>query len=167
MSTHAYIFLWRNQKNVYLDIPIILSYAEWLLILDNMVRRNPKFDKGTSWLRGTSWPKMGTSWLRYELTKVRVDQKPNNGWKIIYIIRIYHGCEGQKNPSRGLLSGIKRLAEWSQTVIPRDGFFYLSRTPMIDSFSCISFISESGLLIMQSLRLQTFAILWWQYRDVK
>ena len=57
-----HIFLWRNQENVYLDIPIIWSYAEWLLKLDNMVRVNSKFDNGMSW-------------LKYELTKVRVDQK--------------------------------------------------------------------------------------------
>ena len=31
-----------------------------------------------------------------------------------------------KNPSQGLLSGITRLVEWCQTVIPRDGFFYLT-----------------------------------------
>ena len=36
---------------------------------------------------------------------------------------------------------------------PRDGTLYLSLTHMIDSFSCIPFISESGLLIMPSLRL--------------
>ena len=58
-----------------------------------------------------------------------------------------------KNPSWGLLSGITTLAKWCQTVIPRYGVFYLSLTPMIDSFS--SFTSESGFLIMQSLRLQT------------
>ena len=61
MSTQKHIFVWRNQENVYLDIPFFCSYAEWLLKLDNMIRQ-PKFDKGTSW-------------LRYELTKVRVDQK--------------------------------------------------------------------------------------------
>ena len=45
-----------------------------------------------------------------------------------------------KNPSRG--SRITRLAEWSQTVIAGDGFFYLTLTPMIDSFSYTHFISE-------------------------
>ena len=34
---------------------------------------------------------------------------------------------------------------------PEGQIFYLSLTPMIDSFSCIPFISESGFLIMQSL----------------
>ena len=50
-----HIFLWINQENVYWDIPIILSYAEWLW---NQIiwYDNPKFDKGMSW-------------LRYELTK--------------------------------------------------------------------------------------------------
>ena len=28
MSTQSIYFLWRNQENVYLDIPIIWSYAE-------------------------------------------------------------------------------------------------------------------------------------------
>ena len=37
-----------KQENVYLAIPIILNCAACLLKLDNMVRRNPKFDKGTS-----------------------------------------------------------------------------------------------------------------------
>ena len=66
----------------------------------------------------------------------------------------------QKNLSLGLLSGITWLAEWCQTVIPRDGFLYLSFTPMMDSFSCITFISESGFFIMQSLWLQMSDILW-------
>ena len=70
-----------------------------------------------------------------------------------------------KNPSPGLLSGITRLAEWCQTVIRSDGFFHLSLTLTIDSFSCIPFISESGHLIMQSLRMQMSDILWLQYRD--
>ena len=39
-----------------------------------------------------------------------------------------------------------------------DRFFCLSLTPMIDSSSCIPFISESGFLIMQSFRLQTSVI---------
>ena len=64
----------------------------------------------------------------------------------------------RKNPSRGSLSGITRLAEWCQTVIPSDGFFYLSLSSMIDSFACIPLISESGFLIMQSFRLQMSAI---------
>ena len=29
-----HIFLWGNQENVYLDISIIFSYAEWLFKLD-------------------------------------------------------------------------------------------------------------------------------------
>ena len=61
----------------------------------------------------------------------------------------------QKNLSQGLLSGITRLAEWCQTVMPRDRFFHLSFTPIIDSiFFYIPFTSESGFLIMQSLGLQ-------------
>ena len=81
------------------------------------------------------------------------------------ILRIYHGCEGQTEKSV-LRAGTTRLAEWCQTVIPRKRFFYLSLTPMLDSFSCIPFISESGFLIMQSLRLRTSTRLWRQYRDV-
>ena len=49
------------------------------------------------------------------------------------------------------MSGFMRLAVRCQTVIPKDVFFYLSLTPMIDSFSCIPSVSESGFLIMQSL----------------
>ena len=42
-------------------------------------------------------------------------------------IRILDGCEGrQKNPSRGSLSGITRLAERCQTMIARDGVFFLA-----------------------------------------
>ena len=68
-----------------------------------------------------------------------------NPYLVCKNIRIYHGCEGWTEKSvPKLLSGITRLTEWCQTVIPRDGVFYLSLTPMIDSFSCILFISESG-----------------------
>ena len=56
----AYIFVEKSGK-CYLRIPVICRYAEWVLKLDNIIRQ-PKFDKDTSW-------------LRYELTKVRVDQK--------------------------------------------------------------------------------------------
>ena len=56
MGTQKRIFLWRNQENVCLDIPVMCSYAEWLLKLDKMIWQ----------------PKI---WQRYELTKVRVDQK--------------------------------------------------------------------------------------------
>ena len=55
------------------------------LKLDNMVRLNPKFNKGTSCTKvrvdsGTSWPKMGTSWLRYELT---TNQSVNNFFRSV------------------------------------------------------------------------------------
>ena len=70
-----HIFLWINQEKVYLDIPFIWSYAAWLLKIDNMcdwtqILIKVRVDSGTS------WPRMGMSWLRYKLTKVRVDQKP-------------------------------------------------------------------------------------------
>ena len=32
-----------------------------------------------------------------------------------------------------------RFAEWYQTVILNDGFFYPHHTPMIDTFSCVPF----------------------------
>ena len=52
------------------------------------------------------------------------------------IIRIHHECEGGKeNPSRGSPFGITRLAEWWQTVIPRDGLFYPILPWIMDYFS--------------------------------
>ena len=52
-------------------------------------------------------------------------------------IRIFLGCEVRIEKSvRGSLFRTTKLC---QTVIPRDGFFYLHRTTMIDFFSCIPF----------------------------
>ena len=50
-------------------------------------------------------------------------------------------------------------------MIPRDGFCFLFLSPinMIESFTCIPFISECGFLIMQSFRLQKSAILYKYY----
>ena len=68
------------------------------------------------------------------------------------------GSLSGKNPSRGItvchheakirpegsLSGITRQASWRQTVIPRDGFFYLPLTPMIDSYNLDTPLSSSS-----------------------
>ena len=43
---------------------------------------------------------------------------------------------GWKIPSWGSPIGIMRLADWWQTVIPRDRFFYPIHTRILDSFSC-------------------------------
>ena len=40
-------------------------------------------------------------------------------------IRIYHGCEGQIEKSVPKVTGITRLTEWSQSMIPNNGFFCL------------------------------------------
>ena len=56
-------------------------------------------------------------------------------------IRIYHWLRvDRKNPSRGSLSGITRLASWCQTVIARNGFFsiYPSHTWLFLSTPSIS-----------------------------
>ena len=47
--------------------------------------------------------------------------------------------EGHRLASRG-------FAEWCKTVIPRDGIFYLHRTLLFDSFSCIPFDLECFIL---------------------
>ena len=65
---------------------------------------------------------------------------------LVKTITIYHLCEGQiENTSRRSLSGITKITGWCQTVIARDGFFYLPLTPMIDPYSCTHFISERFL----------------------
>ena len=65
-------------------------------------------------------------------------------------IRIYHGCEGYIEKS------VPRVTAWYHEacrVVSDCEIYYLSLTSMIDFFSCILFISESGCLIMRSLRL--------------
>ena len=54
--------------------------------------------------------------------------------------RINHWCEEYLEKSVPRIT--VWLASWCQTLIPRVGFFYLPLTPMIDYFSCTSFISE-------------------------
>ena len=67
-------------------------------------------------------------------------------------IRIYHECEGriEKNPSRGSPFGITRLAEWWQTVIPRDGFFYPTLTRITVFFSCSQLFLLINLFIISN-----------------
>ena len=60
--------------------------------------------------------------------------------------RKIRGGGGGGGEQWGSSSAITRLAEWCQTVIARDGFFYLPLTPMIDSFSCTPFIPERRFL---------------------
>ena len=55
------------------------------------------------------------------------------------IIRIHNECEGEIEKSILMITishHFTRLAEWWQTVIPRDGFFYPTLTQIMDSFSC-------------------------------
>ena len=40
-----------------------------------------------------------------------------------------------KNPSRESLLGITRIAEWWQTVIPKEGLFYPTLTQIMELFS--------------------------------
>ena len=82
----------------------------------------------------------------------------------VKVIRIFHGCEMRieksvprdhclaslgfrKNPSEGHCLASRGFAEWCQTMIPRDGFFYPHRTTMIDSFSCIPFDLQHLILM--------------------
>ena len=94
--------------------------------------------KQTTWITDKCPNCLPRFWRRGLLEKERIYSE-----KSTKSIRIYNWWEGYiENPSRGSLSGITRLAEWNQTVIARDGFFYLPLTTSRDSFSRTSFISS-------------------------
>ena len=64
------------------------------------------------------------------------------------IIRIYHKYESRIEKSvRGSQIGITGLAEWWQSVIARDEFFYPVITRIMDSFS-----SSTNLLLEKNLK---------------
>ena len=90
-------------------------------------------------------------------------------YSMIFKFRLKSSFENQRKPP---LFRITIISFWHYETcrVMSDWFrgtdFSVCPAPMIDSFSCILFVSESRVLIMQSLRLQTSAILWWQYRDV-
>ena len=57
-----------------------------------------------------------------------------------YLFMFQCNCNNKSINTVDICSCKPRVArQW-----PRDGFFYLSLTPIIDSISCISFISERG-----------------------
>ena len=82
-------------------------------------------------------------------------------------VRNQYSCEGriEKNPSRGSPFAITRLAEWWQTVIPRDGFFYPNLTRIMDSFSCspLFLFIYYEISFQKSLNTLRCNFTWWRY----
>ena len=81
-------------------------------------------------------------------------------------IRIYHECDGRiEKSAQGSPFGISRLAEWWQTVIPRDRFFYPTLTRILDSFSCVShfYLKNSFQKPLNTLR---YNFTWWRHFNI-
>ena len=75
--------------------------------------------------------------VMYHTGRMTVCRYCQHWWKSRNI-RILHGYEVQiENSVPRVTVASRGFAEWCETVIPRDGIFYLHQTLMFDSFSCI------------------------------
>ena len=83
------------------------------------------------------------------------------------IVKIYHECElGRAYPSRGSPFGITRLAEWWQTVLPRDIFLHPTITQIVDSFPCSTLIVNFKISFQKSQYTPRCIISRWRHFDI-
>ena len=93
---------------------------------------------------------------------------PTDEWTLLWnFIRIYHECEGRIEKSVPRITNWHhRVAEWWQTVIARDRFFYPILTRIIYSFSCSPLNTSFNIVKTEKRRPENpeYAEMW--YRDV-